>query len=1155
MGISPSREAQDEYLDELCYRKTKAWRVDRRRKEVSLLPLTKKFMHFAQPDPSTWLDSRTPSNSGSRNSNTDASSSHTSRSSRRDYCPAQLRLDAAPASLPFVQQLYNAYREPGTQFYCRKASWGTLSELPRDLYYPTVESFYAATVSCYEGDMYETNEDMQRAYDQQKLACQLRAFGSIQKGAAPTRRPKKSMQGPQIRPTPCAICFEYPTSSVAPPPREGSDAFSAAKANRWGAPHGSVVFAPHCSFMVIGFVGLVPVRRQKTRASAESFLRPPAESAGDEGEGECTGARDEPAEYELVAFISKSAGEQHLGRALFQAAFLYVDQCRRAGLPGNPPLPSTRFSCFLMDVPSLCFLREVRLRCAELQWTRRLARALRRIRVAAHHLAIEMNSVVASELCAFMAECFLKLDFHPSPTPPVFLFAGFVGDAGSAVVVDANAAFPSEAIHAAPLPSSASAEVQKLLQSRADGERLPGHGGGSALCSGSCGHAKESTNGGTPASAGPDAATVKLACVVGTNQLTVGKVVYPHATVLERAVQVSTGAFVDVDWAVAQDLSGQEMLATDFHDPDPEDARDYSVCVRPLAAPGPQLTAVASDVILSWSKDLYVQARVADTSNSHWANSYPLDYYTAARSKTTPPAQTEGPAARPSSPSPLSPVAPAAPSRTQGGSDGRMHTSPLTASNVKALTHASPCGSNGEHAANGKDAADAGATPSASPEAATRAFYLWEFEHQGRFYTIGLVPNFARAVQRRRGNAVDRAASNLRNKSSNWERNAPTAPWASAGGDVIASAVDPMSETDVSSAVSQHNENSRSYSDRSSRSGETYHTTASSHSTISNLHLASGRRSARQRRMLLSLGTAQAYENGVPVSSAISPVGGSCHSRAMPDAGSSIRNEANVVIHADGGAGMTSTSFNNRDGAVAALPISSGGNGTLDYVGSAHKSSGAFGRHTVSGDGVPPPDELPHQKRYVNTPYEHSRQQFQPPQALQRRLSDCVSRGLPPKSDVRLLLQVQPELDSDGDGIARNSVSSLHGFGPGGYFDGLVDYAGYEGLGETGISPPESAMKGTAPMVGVRTLQPPPMQQQQPAGERKGDSRGVLGPSCLLADSGKAGTQTALVTSNPAEFPRMPEPPVLSVAAHLQEVKDADGKTKLRWDWRSLHKR
>ncbi|GET91141.1 hypothetical protein, conserved [Leishmania tarentolae] len=1153
MGASPSRETQNQYLDELCYRKKKLWRGDRRRKEVSLLPLTKKFMHFVQPDFATWRDSRALSNSGSGNSNVDASNCNTSRSSRRDYCPAQLCLDAAPASLPFVQQLYNAYREPGTQFYCRKESWGSVNDLPRDLYYPTIESFYEATVSCYEGDMYETNEDMQRAYDRQKLECQLRAFGSLQTCGAPIRRPKKFSEDPKIRPTPCAICFEYPTSSIAAPPREGADVFSSPRANRCGAPHGSVVLAPQCSFMVIGFVGLVPVRRQKTKASAESFLRPPAESAGDEGEGVCAGTQGEAAEYELVAFISKSAGEQHLGRALFQAAFLYVDQCRRAGLPGNPPLPSTRFSCFLMDVPSLCFLREVRLRCAELRWTRRLARALRRIRIAAHHLSIEMNKEVASELCAFMAECFLKLDFRPSPTPPTFLFAGFVGDAGSAVVGDANVAFPSAAIYSSPLPSSASEELRRLLKSRGDSENLLDLSGGGAADDGSWCAAKESTKDGTCVSGGPVSSTVKLVCVVGTNQLTVGKVVYPHATVLERAVEVSTGEFVDMDWTVAQDLSGQEMIATDFDAPDPDDARDYSVCVRLLAEPRPRLTAAASDVILSWSKNLYVQARVADVSNSHWVSSYPLDYYTAAMVEAPPPPPTEDLAARPTTRSPFSHVAPVASSTTRRSRDGKVRTSPLTASNVRALSRAFPCDSSGRCVGKGRDAADAGTTAFASPESLTREFYLWEFEHQGRVYTIGLVPNFARAIQRGRGNLVAQQASPIRDQSLYPERNGHTAPCASTCGDVIVSAVDPMSETDVSSAASQHKEISRSYSDRSSRSGETYRTAESSHSTISNLHLSGVRRTVRQRRMFLSLGTGQAYENGVPVSASISPWSGGGDSRAMSDAGRSVQNEAQANRNGCGSIGVTRRSIQDCYGAVAALRMSSGGNSTPDYIGRPHESSGAGGNHAGCGDDALLRSELQQARRYVNTPYEHSCQQFQPRPVLQRRLSGSVSLGLPAKSDVRLPLQSHSGLHPHGDSIAANGMTSLPRFGPGGYWDGVAGSVGYEQPGMSDISLPESS-KATALTAGAELLQPPPKQQQLPP-EQKGGGTAAFGSSRTLAGSGKVNTQPESVTGNPTEFSMRPQPPVLRMAAHLQEVKDADGKTKLRWDWRGPRKR
>ncbi|KAG5471345.1 hypothetical protein LSCM1_01426 [Leishmania martiniquensis] len=1147
MGASPSREAQDQYLDELRERKQKAWRVDRRRKEVSLLPLTKKFMHYVQPDPATRPDSRTSSNSSSHSSHTDTNTSSTSRSSRRDYCPGQLCLDAAPASLPFVQQLYNAYREPGIQFYCRKESWGKMNELPQDLYYPTVESFYAATVSCYEEDLYETNEDMQQAYDQQKLTRRLWALGPSRKGPASTQPSRTYRQGPSIRPTPCAICFEYPTSSIAPSER-GEGASPAANAHRCGAPHGSVVFAPHCSFMVVGFVGLVPARQERARACAEAFLRPPAESAGSDGEGKCAGTREEPAEYELVAFISKSAGEQHLGRALFQAAFLYVDQCRRAGLPGNPPLPSTRFACFLMDVPSLCFLREVRLRCAELQWTRRLARALRRIRIAAHHLAAEMSDAIASELCAFMAECFVKLDFHPSPTTPACLFAGFVGDAGSAVVVDASAAFPSAAIHAAPLPTSASAEVKALLKSRADGDGLFGHGGGSTVGGGSRGGAKGSTDGGAPAAAGAGAETVKVVCVVGTNQLTVGSAVYPHATVLERAVEVSTGAFVEADWAVAQDLSGHEALAIDFYDADPEDEWDYSICVRAPGEREPRPTAVVSDIILSWSKNLYVQARLADTSDSHWVNSYPLDYYTATQLKATPSFQTSALNAGPSTHPPLTTATPAA----QGAKDGTARTSPLTTSNVKALSRASPADIGGQRVVHAEGDADANTTPSAHPEATAPGFYLWEFEHQGRFYTIGLVPNFVRATRRGCSNAGNRNSSNRRNKSSDTEKNAPAAvAAASAGGDVIRSAVDPMSEADVSSAASQHYANSRSYSGLSSRSGETYRTAGSSHSTMSNLHLVGGRRTVRQRRMVLSLRTGQAYENGVPVSNAIPPVSGGRHSRALSDTGSSARNESGADAHAGSGADTSSKRLNHSDGTAVAPPMGSGDKATLDELGGGYESDDAYGGQSFSGRGMPRSCARQQAKRYVNTPYEHSSQQFQPPQALQRRLSGGAGGGCLPKAEARAPFQWQRRLALDDDGAAGNGIPSLHGFGPGGYSDGLVDYTGCEELGETDMLFPESMTRVTAPAAGVETLQHWPKEEQLGQYQISCD-QGVLGPLHSLAQGGKGAPEAELVVGSASGAAASPQPPVLQVTAYVQEVKDSDGRTKLRWDWRGL---
>ncbi|KAK7199133.1 hypothetical protein NESM_000882900 [Novymonas esmeraldas] len=1107
MGASPSREAQAGYAEELRRRRQKAWRSERRRKEVALLPLTKAFMHHVQPPPLTHPNSLTSSSkSGSMNSYTDTSTSNASRSTRRNYCPGQLRLDAAPATLPFVQQLYDAYREPSTQFYCRKATWGRLGELPAELYYPTLESFYAATVGCYEEELYNTDEDMQNAFDQQKLLGQLRSFESKQRSsssassaAQPPRRPRRVAEGPQLRPTPCAICFEYPTSTIAPPLPEGADAAAGATAAataaaRSGAPHGSVVFAPYSSFMVVGFIGLVPVRRQRRKASLEAFHRPPANSVGDDGEPERDGGlHGEPAEYELVAFISKSAGEQHLGRALFHAAFLYVDQCRRAGLPGNPPLPSLRFSCFLMDVPSLCFLREVRLRCAALQWSRRLARALRCIRVAAHHLALSMDDAIATDLCAFMAECCLRLDFHPAPTTPVYCFAGFVGDAGSAVAVDESAVSLVAAIQPAPLPVSGGAEVMALLRSEEEGERLLLLSRGGVR--------------GDKGSAG-DAAVAKLVCVVGTTRLTVGTTVYPHATVLERGVDVRTGAFTDADWSVALDVSAHEEPPIDLHTPDPQDAWDYSLCARTPAASGPQLTTVVSDVLLSWSKNLYVQARVAEQSSRHWVRSYSLNHYTADRSERAPPPPSQEPPA-------------------QGSPAGtRVHTSALTAANVDALAQrrssrpvdAAPGNADGETAP--PTAHDAGASP----------FHMWEFEHQGRSYTIGLVPNFVRAVQRRPGSTASRDAVNQRHKSADRGRKGGVAARRCGTESGVTCAVDPMEGTEESSAASQTENSSRSNSGQSSRSGETYRTAASSHSTMSNLHLTGACRTSRQRRMFLSLGTGQVFENGVPVSG-------------------------------NNGGGGGGGDHHQHHGRV-----------TSDVSASAH--SDVYTPLQAGGFDASASDDAQQSRRFVNTPYEHSKWQFQSPPPLQRRLSGSVSRlpAAKPATDP-----ASPQLQSPPlNGGYSSGTPSLHGFGAGGYSDGLVDYdpdgepdAPRCTYAETAPGRGATVAAASSGLGSVRrpSLQqpppPPPPPQAAPAAAVLGGSsagnggggRGVLGPSrALMHSSSNGGSTVHRGTGGAEELQAMPRLPVLETSGHVQEMAGADGRMKLRWNWRGAPK-
>lgn len=230
MGAAPSRETEEGYLQELKARRTKAWRAERRRKEVSLLPLTKTFMHYMQPPPALASSSQpsSPSNTttaaaaatraAGRRSRGDGSSGSTSGSARRDYFPAQRRDDVPPADLPFIQQLYSAYREPSTQFYCRKETWGPVGRLPEELYNPTIESFYEATVACYDDDVYESNGAMQQVLEEHLMKERIHAIGGSEgrpeKGAEPTKRSRKAPKGPRLRPTPCAICFEYPTCSI-----------------------------------------------------------------------------------------------------------------------------------------------------------------------------------------------------------------------------------------------------------------------------------------------------------------------------------------------------------------------------------------------------------------------------------------------------------------------------------------------------------------------------------------------------------------------------------------------------------------------------------------------------------------------------------------------------------------------------------------------------------------------------------------------------------------------------------------------------------------------------------------------------------------------------------------------------------------------------
>lgn len=1104
MGAAPSHEAEEGYLQELKGRRHRAWRAERRRKEIAMLPLTKRFMHSIQPSvssrPNTSHSPKTDEGQVPR----DGFSDSTSTTSCKDFIPAQRVDDAPPATLPFIQQLYSVYREPSTQFYCRKETWGTVNTLPPELFYPTIESFYAATVGCYEEELYESNNVMQQVLEEHLMKERLHSLGiePVQKGAEPARRPPKASKALKIRPTPCAICFEYPTCTVAPPPtppllQDGTAVGpSAASLKRSGAPHGSVVFAPYCSFMVIGFVGLVPVRHTK-KASSAAFLRPPANSVGDEGEGSVE-AGDEDAAYELVAFIAKAAGEQHLGRALFHAAFLYTEQCRRAGLCVTP-VPSIRFSCLHTDVPSLCFLREVRLRCAEAGWTTRLAHALRRFRLAGRHLALQVDGRVAGDLCAFMAECYEKLDFHPPPTSASCLFYGFVGDADSQVLPSSDA---SPSISPSPLPLSGSAEVKAALKDKAERDAWLRHSGlGGISGGGGSGRDEEGNNihqGNHESnkihlnhSVGT---TVQLYCIVGTKRLTVdGRVVYPHGTVLEQTVDVTTGNFTTTDWTVAEDQTGQERPPIDFCDAALEEANDDCVTTGVTTAKAekaPRQAMVASNVLLSWSKDLYLHARAAEAKDTHWVSAYPPDYYTSGRGGyTTKPTTAQMESLKP-------------PKLKAEAHEAR--SSPLTAVNIQAATTHQPTSTVAHFEMNASRPAVATDTSNRG-DAAGNSFYVWEFEHQKHRYTVGLVPNFVRAQQRKLANTAGAVQSRKKNqgKKSSNSTNPPAAP----------ESVDPMSEAGVSSAASHRNgslgSNSGHSSDRSGRSADTYHTAASSHSTMSNFAMTQGRRSSRQRRYFLSLGTGSVYENGVEVSTQIPPIAKDHSLRAVSDDGLECTRRS---LH--GGAGSFA-----EDGVSADLIHGRTNSCEESGKGSSNNNNSQLQRDLRNSLVHEVPRQQQQQQVALYSPHAHVHHLYST-QPLQRRLSGGVSQGVRSRHNSEGTGDLLPPvIESGGEakesGGAEVNVSARHHL--------------------------EATQKAVFPMLKV---QHDPRARPQP-----GPRRGIYGPAQALSKCVVGGTPPAMTTSATAKS----EPPVMNAPGSVQTShRSAEGAIEYRWDWRGV---
>lgn len=767
MGAAPSREAHERVIAELCEKGSNCPDGSRRKKELTLLPLTKSLMHY--------VPSATPRKKRST-SQVHAEVNNNSNTSNVDSGLAQCCLDANPADLPFIQQLYSVYKEPCTQFYCRKESWGTMDSLPSELYYPTIEAFYEATVGSYEKELFNTDEEMQQVWEQEMLMAEL---ASAKGRGTTSKNGKKALpRMSRIRPLPCAIGFMYPTSAVAPQskskktklPRKGEDASSAAL--RSGAPHGSVVFAPYCSFMVIGFVGLVPVRRaadsHSSKATGDTFMRPPVDDAGDVGESQTEEEKAAVMDWELISFISKSAGEQHLCRVLFQASLMYVEQCRRAGLAGNPPLPPLRYSCLLTDVPSLCYLREVRLRCAEARWTTEVATALRDIRVASQHIVVRMTDTAAAQVCSFMAESYIRMTFRAPPTVPPYFFGGFVAAEPNSTEDGAVSPFASWALPSLPTDGPGS-PMEALVQDYLQNWRP----------------ATSSAAAATTA----EGQTIAVQFIVGGNGYTMGKTYFRNGTVLQQEVDTKTFAFQQATWTVAIDDSGSEPLPIDA----PCDGSD-SVLGEAEAGRPPLLP---SDVILSWAKDLYLHARITEADDAKWVRGYPLSYY-------------------------LTPAPALAPAPLSHGAAKANSARPSTFS-------AAPTGLYTESSA----------AEEAEAEAESDSFYIWRFEHQGKSYSIGIVPNFVRAQQKQ---------DTYRTAGINTVNATPDAKKKSSGGSAalyVCSGDAPLTPSRPISVF--RSPSSQSSCGGSALSEDTYHTNASSHSTLSNLPLRHLHRTPRQR--------------------------------------------------------------------------------------------------------------------------------------------------------------------------------------------------------------------------------------------------------------------------------------------------------------------
>jgi hypothetical protein len=251
--------------------------------------------------------------------------------------------------------------------------------------------------------------------------------------------------------------------------------------------------------------------------------------------------------------------------------------------------------------------------------------------------------------------------------------------------------------------------------------------------------------------------------------------------------------------------------------------------------------------------------------------------------------------------------------------------------------------------------------------------YFWEFEHQRRRRTVGLVPNFVCAVQQR-GRASSGSAANklkgINNGSSNNSKDGGSKGGPRRDGKAsVPERAHLTSEASVSLAASQ--------SDRSGHSADTYRTTASSPSTLLNFAMVQGCRGLRQRWYFLSLGTGTVFENRESVSGKIPALttDDGASSASSDDSGSIFRH------------GFLSEGGGDKEGSGHQMSCSDGGVSVLSDNSSSSLSQRRLAgsvAHEAAPSGSAPSSTRPSSKTHVHKLFGA----LAPPQ---RRLSDGVS--------------------------------------------------------------------------------------------------------------------------------------------------------------------